>query len=144
MYGFAESQAMIDNNLDFTPVPRRARHDGWTEARQRAFIAALDQLGSVVHAARVVGMTKRSAYRLRKAPGAQSFAAAWDRVANNGQAEQLSHAIDRARIGDTLPLFRKGKQVGTIHRYDNRIAFAALKALDGLERRAKMLSRRGL
>ena len=53
---------MILDHLDFTPVPReRARRDGWTETRQRAFIAALDQLGSVAHAARVVGMTKRSA-----------------------------------------------------------------------------------
>ncbi len=135
----------MTDHLAFTPVPRRrARHDGWTEARQRAFIAALDQLGSVAHAARVVGMTKRSAYRLREAPGARSFAAAWQIAAGCGQQEQLSHAIERARQGDTLPLFRKGRQVGTIHRYDNRIAFAALKALEGIERRRKMLSRRGL
>ena len=136
---------MILDHLDFTPVPReRARHDGWTETRQRAFIAALDQLGSVAHAARVVGMTKRSAYRLRAAPDAASFASAWNRAAGCGQEEQLSHAIERARHADELPLFRKGRQVGTIYRYDNRIAFAALKALDGIERRDEMLSRRGL
>lgn len=26
---------------DFTPVPRKYRHDGWTPERQRAFIGAL-------------------------------------------------------------------------------------------------------
>lgn len=135
---------MTTDTLDFTPVRRRSRHDGWTEARQRAFIAALDQLGSVAHAARVVGMTKRSAYRLRDAAGAESFAAAWARAAGFGQDEQLTHAIERACHGDELPLFRKGRQVGKIHRYDNRIAFAVLKALDGLQRREKMLSHRGL
>jgi len=27
---------------DFTPVPRKYRHDGWTPERQKAFIAVLD------------------------------------------------------------------------------------------------------
>ncbi len=134
-----------DDEFSFQPVPRaRARHDGWSPPRQRAFIAALAALGSVTHAARVVGMTKRSAYRLRDTPGAASFAAAWDLAAEQGQREQLDHVIHRVRHGDTLPLMRNGQQVGTIHRHDNRIAYAALKALDGLERREKMMSRRGL
>ena len=36
---------------DFTPVPRKYRHDGWTTERQRAFIAALADTGSVSRAA---------------------------------------------------------------------------------------------
>jgi hypothetical protein len=32
---------------DFAPVPRKYRFDGWTAERQRAFIAALAETGSV-------------------------------------------------------------------------------------------------
>lgn len=36
---------------DFTPVPRRYRHDGWTPERQKAFIEALADTGCVTRAA---------------------------------------------------------------------------------------------
>ena len=62
-------------HLDFTPIPRRYRHDGWTPERQRAFIAALAETGSVKHAARRVGMSTDGAYQLRRQKGADSFAA---------------------------------------------------------------------
>jgi hypothetical protein len=68
-----------DTGLDFTPVPRqRRRRDGWSEERQKAFIVALAVCGTVSKAARAVGSTARSAYRLLDSPGADSFAAAWD------------------------------------------------------------------
>lgn len=47
---------------DFDPVPRmRARHDGWTPERQKAFIEALADTGSVSRAAAMVNMTPRCA-----------------------------------------------------------------------------------
>jgi hypothetical protein len=64
--------------LRFTPVPVKARHDGWTPARQRAFIEALAATRCVVRACKAVGMSTVTAYALRKRAGAQSFAAAWD------------------------------------------------------------------
>jgi hypothetical protein len=64
----------------FRPVPLRARADGWDEARQCGFLAALYVIGSVAAAARAVGMSRASAYRLRERAGAESFARAWDRV----------------------------------------------------------------
>lgn len=64
----------------FRPVPLRARADGWSEARQCGFLAALYVTGSVTAAARSVEMTRASAYRLRARRGAESFAAMWDRV----------------------------------------------------------------
>lgn len=65
---------------DFTPVPCRARRDGWTADRQRAFIAALACTGCVGKAAREAGMSRESAYRLRRRRGAEGFAAAWDSI----------------------------------------------------------------
>ena len=53
---------------DFTPVPRKYRHDGWTPERQRAFIAALADTGSVRRAAAMVNMAQTNCYTLRRAP----------------------------------------------------------------------------
>lgn len=64
----------------FRPVPLRARADGWSEERQCGFLAALYVTGSVAAAARSVGMSRESAFRLRARRGAESFARAWDRV----------------------------------------------------------------
>ncbi|MEL7708438.1 hypothetical protein AAG593_15875 [Citromicrobium bathyomarinum] len=64
----------------FRPVPLRTRHDGWSVARQCAFLVQLYPTGSAAAAARHVGMSRASAYRLRARPEARSFADAWDRV----------------------------------------------------------------
>lgn len=64
--------------MDKTPTPRRTRHDGWTPDRQQNFIAALCYGLSITAAAATVGMSARSAYRLRAHPAAAGFRAAWD------------------------------------------------------------------
>ena len=71
--------------LAFIAVPVRARHDGWTKLRQQGFILRLALCGCVTPAARGVGMTKASAYRLRERPGSESFAESWDRALGWGQ-----------------------------------------------------------
>ena len=59
---------------EFTPVPRQCqRHDGWTADRQRRFIEALADLGSVKSAAHAVNMTPEGAYLLRRHPQAEVF-----------------------------------------------------------------------
>jgi len=62
----------------FYPVPVRTRRDGWTIERQADFLGLLAETGSVIGACEAVGMSRKSAYRLRALPGAESFAAAWD------------------------------------------------------------------
>jgi hypothetical protein len=62
----------------FYPVPTRTRRDGWTVERQADFLGLLAETGSVIGACEAVGMSRKSAYRLRARPGAESFAAAWD------------------------------------------------------------------
>ena len=62
----------------FYPVPVRTRRDGWTVERQADFLGMLAETGSVIGACEAVGMSRKSAYRLRSLPGAESFAAAWD------------------------------------------------------------------
>lgn len=59
---------------------RRIRHDGWTAERQLRFLDALARTRSVTRAAAAVGLTRKSAYRLRDRAEGALFAAAWDRT----------------------------------------------------------------
>lgn len=63
--------------LRFTPVELKARHDGWTAARQFRFIEELAATRSVSKACRAVGMSRDSAYKLRGRPEAAQFRLAW-------------------------------------------------------------------
>lgn len=119
----------------FRPVPtRRARADGWTPVRQHDFIAALARCGDVARAARSVGMSMQSAYRLRKRPGAASFAAAWEAALDRASAEALAAALERAIQGVMLVRTYRGRFIGTMHRYDDRDTIRAL-TLSGWPRR---------
>lgn len=75
------ARAVSDDLLPFTLVSRkRPRHDGWTEAWQRALTAALADSGSVTAAALVVGLSYSSAYELYNHPESASlnrWGAAW-------------------------------------------------------------------
>jgi len=65
--------------LAFAPVPRKCvRKDGWTPDNQRRFIRGVAGSGDANLAAHGVGRTARGAYELRRAAGAEGFAAAWD------------------------------------------------------------------
>jgi ribosomal protein S18 acetylase RimI-like enzyme len=98
---------------DFTPVPRKnPRHDGWTPERQRAFIEALADTGCVAVAARMVNMSKESAYQLRRQPGAESFRRAWDAAQILGLQPVRDEAFDRAMNGQLVPVFVGGKLMG--------------------------------
>lgn len=116
--------------LAFVPVPVRRRHDGWTVERQRGFILRLALGGCVTLAARGVGKTRKSAYRLRDRPDAASFAAAWDKAAGWGQDRTVDVGLERAMLGETFPILRDGKVVGERVRYDNRLIMTVLNALD--------------
>lgn len=125
-----DSAATEDNQtpeIAFTPVPRlRKRRNGWSAERQRVFIAALAACGSVARAARSVGMTPRSAYRLLDAEGADGFAAAWDEAIESGIARVRADALERAVHGAPVALFRRGKLVRVEQRRNDRLAIALL------------------
>ena len=131
-------------DIPFDPVPRlRQRRNGWSEERQRGFIVALSRCGSVAAAARHVGMTPRSAWRLCDAAGAASFVAAWDRAIDIGLAQLRSTSLRRALDGDYVPVYRRGKLVRVEHRHADRLAIALLcgrRTADDL--RVTALSRR--
>nr|WP_294813456.1 LysR family transcriptional regulator [uncultured Sphingomonas sp.] len=57
--------------------PLRAQ---WTPAKQRIFLAALLETGSVARAARAAGMSRSSAQRLRRRLTGTPFDRSWDQV----------------------------------------------------------------
>jgi len=98
----------------FVPVPLRYRRDGWTPGRQADFLGHLAETLSVAAAARHVGMTRESAYRLREKEGAASFAAAWDAILVHRPAPRKSTAsldFHRAFYGTLKPVMRGGCHV---------------------------------
>lgn len=121
--------SLLPQPLSFTPVPGRARHDGWTPERQRRLIAALCAAGTVGAAARLVGMSAKSAYALRRRAGEDSeFARAWDAALDRNYHDVLEQALPRAIDGEVVPVFYGGRQVGQYRRYDTRLALAVLRA----------------
>ena len=137
---------VTDDPIDFTPVPRqRNRRTGWTELAQRAFIAALEECGSVARSARAVGMSPRSAYHLLEAEGADSFAEAWDQAIARGFERVRGDAMLRALHGSWVPVVRKGKVVRMEFKHNDRLAVGILSGRDGrsiVERREQAVSRR--
>ena len=115
--------------LAFAPVPVKPRRDGWTPARQLAFILRLALLGGVASAARAVGMSRESAYRLRDHPGAGGFAAAWDKALGWGRGRAADLGTERVIYGEKRGIYYRGRKVGEEIRHDNRLLIAALNRL---------------
>ena len=94
-----------------TPAPKpshspdQAYH--WTTRKALVFLGALAEFGRVSEAARAVGMSRQSAYRLRaRLAGQGPFVRAWDRALAEGrerrrpgQATQLSAEDDIFGLG---------------------------------------------
>jgi hypothetical protein len=112
----------------FTPVPRQTqRHDGWTDERQREFIEALADTGSVAAACKAVNMSTVGAYQLRRQPGAGSFRTAWETALALGVQRIEDVAMERALNGVELPVYSYGKLVGTRTSYNDRLLMFMLR-----------------
>ncbi len=122
-----EPFAALRPSLDFTPDPRKYRHDGWTPERQRAFIEALASTGSVKLAARAVNMSPEGAYYLRRQPGAEEFAAAWKRALEYGGPLIEEAALERTIHGVSFPIFHGDRQVGERRVHNERLTMFMLQ-----------------
>lgn len=126
--------------LRFATVPVRPRHDGWSPALQLRFILDLARGAGVDEAARRLGRSRQSAYKLREQAGAEGFAAAWDAaVAFAREARGAAWAAGRASpsgVGTLLvPRHYRGRLIGYVLREDLSGAMARLGRLDRLAER---------
>ncbi|HMJ92987.1 MAG TPA: hypothetical protein VK472_02675 [Allosphingosinicella sp.] len=118
------------DRFDFNPVELRARQDGWTPERQRAFIEELADCGIVREAASRVGMTEQSATRLRRRADAAAFSLAWDAAVRIGADRLRSIAFDRAINGVVRPHYYRGQVVGEERVYNDRLLIYLLGRAD--------------
>ena len=136
-------QRRISRIPAFTPVPVRARRDGWTPLKQAEFIGMLAETRCVKRAAAHVGMSRESAYRLRRRRGAASFRAAWDSILgppgtiHAPSKVTLDPLFQRIRHGTLRPVMRAGRYVGTVRKPDTSAIRSALSRVDST------LARRG-
>lgn len=114
--------------IDFDPVPQlRKRRIGWDATRQRAFVALLAHTPSIGFAARKVGLSPQSYYRLIGKPGAESFAKAVDLAIDHGLMQLRLTSVGRGLGEDAVPVFRRGRHVRTELRRNDRLAIAVLR-----------------
>jgi len=114
-----------------TPPTLRAQHNGWTQARQQRFLAHLASHGSVAAAARCAGMTRQSAYWLRRQPHSRDFAAAWDAALADRDHWIEDLAFDRLLDGEEEVIERDGVVVAVRRRpADVRLLLFHLKRLE--------------
>jgi len=104
------------------PQRRPPRHNHWNREKMVAFLRELAASQSVAQAARSVGMSRQSAYKLRNALVGTPFSLAWE-VALEAGLQQLAHAmLDRAVNGVEVPHYYHGELVGTSRQFDERLA----------------------
>jgi len=83
------------------PAPRRGH---WTPSRQRIFLAALLESGSVARAAQAAGMSRSSAHRLRARLAGTPFDRAWDQMlAAHGWTMADPYALPPPRPAEPPP-----------------------------------------
>lgn len=113
--------------LELASRARPPRHNEWTRAKMVAFLRELAASQSVAQAARAVGMSRQSAYRLRNRLVGTPFALGWE-VALEAGFVQLAHAMmDRAVNGVEVPHYYHGELVGTSRQFDERLAIWVLE-----------------
>lgn len=102
------------------------RGDRWNRHKMTDFLRQLAATHSVSAAARSVGMSRESAYRLRNRLKGQPFDIAWEAAFRQGYDNLAHAALDRAVNGVEVPHYCNGELVGTSRKFDERLTVALL------------------
>lgn len=115
------------HTVPFTPEPSQ-KVGGWSAERQRLFVAALAETGTVHMAAKSAGLSARSAYALRvRSP---AFANAWDAAQQLAVGRLSALAFDRAIHGRIEQVFDQGQLVAERRVPSERLLIWLLARLD--------------
>jgi len=106
------------------PKPRR---DGWTPVRRAVFLDTLAQSLNVAAAARAVGMSASSAYRLRDRADGAEFAEAWDIALQWAYDELHCDFVTRALTPQSRDIVRRGKVVGRVLAHNDKLLLALMR-----------------
>jgi hypothetical protein len=123
-----------ESGFAFTPVPGRARSDGWTPALQQRFVLALAATGSIGLALQMVGRGRTSLRKLRDRRESDSFKAACDAALREGQCRVVDSALEQARDGVFNVRVSPTGRVTVRRRIDYRLIEAVLGERGSLRR----------
>ena len=98
-----------------------------TPEKLATFLRHLQESGSVSFAAQQIGIGRNTVYKLRKVD--PEFARGWQEAAAMALEALRDAAVVRACHGTERELWRRGRRVGTIREYDNRLLMFLLRAL---------------
>ena len=114
---------------DKAPISTPAiRHDGWTPERRMRFLDHLAGGGNVRAACVRVGMSRDTAYRLKRRD--PLFARIWDAALLLAREVSADVLANRALDGIEEQVWYRGEWVGTRRKYDTRLLLAHLARLD--------------
>lgn len=125
-----KSEPLEDNHplLAFEPyLHKQPRSNSITPDLQREFVAHLAATGIVTSAARHIGRSMEALYKLKQRPGAQGFAAAWDRAAQMGVERLEDTALARAIEGSERKIIRGGEVVATERFHNEQLVMFFLR-----------------
>lgn len=109
-------------------APATGSDSGWTPARKVRFLHHLSDKGDVRAAAARVGMSRQSAYLVRRRD--RAFALGWEAALGLARRHVEEVLATRALDGVEEPVFYHGEQVAVRRRYDARLLMAHLARLD--------------
>ncbi len=125
------------NQSQFTDIPPAAdlahpkeRHDGWSPDKQVTFLEALARTGNVRAAATYAGLSRESAYKLRRRADGRAFARAWDAAIIHARDIFQDALLDKGLNGWSEAVWHQGEEVGTRERWSAPLFLAALSRLD--------------
>jgi hypothetical protein len=128
--GAPPSEGYDPADYRWVPIRRRPRYDGWTEEKQRRFIETLADTGMVSAAAKAVGMSRETAYRLRRSAHGAAFARAWDAARGHAGGLVEDIAFERAIEGVEQNVYdENGEVVCTKRVYNDRLLMWLLSRL---------------
>jgi hypothetical protein len=122
---------MIDESSSANPLaltPSR-QGNGWSVARQRAFLEMLAQCGLVERAAGLVGMTRQSAYAFRQTAAGRAFDLAWDAALLLARQRLIDESFELAFEGSVERIYRDGKLVQEKRKRDPKMLLATIERL---------------
>ena len=122
-------------------IPAVPPEDRWTKRKMAEFLRMLGATQCVASAARAVGMSRQSAYKLRNRLKGEPFDIAWEAAFQHGYDALHQAALERALFGVEVPVFFNGEQIGTRRHFDERLAIYFLSRRNAAG--AQRLSRYG-
>lgn len=105
-------------------VPDIDGPQGWTPVRRQLFLDELAASANITAAAKVAGLSARSAYQLRQRDS--HFAAQWQQALQIALDELEALLIDRVRQGTETGVYAGGILVGRERVYSDRLAMFVL------------------